>query len=365
MAGHVVACFCRARHQQSRTRLDQHAWRDVVDAAQGFFAHADTPGCIADAQGAWRGPGGPAGELPFGVSLEVALKHLCVVPGQQDVRRAGCKNYRAVCRGIQRLEVGQFNIGQSGGQCNVNVAGDLHLLEVRVILDHWQFSPKGLRVGNDIFDSLQFGYIHPRFVGHAQIGVTGAQSLLLVSGDCPADAAFAPVVGSQRQVPVAKHAVQLLQVVQRGAGRGQHIAPVIAEGVLFQVKILAGGWHELPHAGRLCAGHSLWVEGAFNVGQQGQFCRHVAALEFFDNMKKVFAGPLGHAHDVVWPGGVPLLAVRDQFTCEIGHGKAAAYAVPEICGRLQQGNRTGADLGAVNRREGAAWVNGYDGRYRG
>jgi hypothetical protein len=53
------------------------------------------------------------------------------------------------------------------------------------------------------------------------------------------DAAFAPVVGGQRQVPVAKHAVQLLQVVQRGAGGGQHVAAVVAEGVLLELEVLA------------------------------------------------------------------------------------------------------------------------------
>src|SRR2546429_5410080 len=36
------------------------------------------------------------------------------------------------------------------------------------------------------------------------------------------------------QVPVAEHVVELLQVVQRGARGGQHVAAVVAEGVLLE-----------------------------------------------------------------------------------------------------------------------------------
>jgi len=51
-------------------------------------------------------------------------------------------------------------------------------------------------------------------------------------------------------MPIAKHAVQLLQVVQ-GRSRGlDHTAAFIAKHVLFQIKVFASGRHELPHAGR-------------------------------------------------------------------------------------------------------------------
>jgi hypothetical protein len=82
------------------------------------------------------------------------------------------------------------------------------------------------------------------------------------------DAAFAPVVGGQGQVPVAEHAVELLQVVQRCTGGGQHVAPVVTKRVLLEVEVGAGGGHELPHAGSLGAGDGLGVEGALDKGSR-------------------------------------------------------------------------------------------------
>jgi hypothetical protein len=129
-----------------------------------------------------------------------------------------------------------------------------------VVFNQRQLGAKRVRVGHDVLHGLQLGHVHARFGRHVQVGVAGAQSCFLVAGNGAAHAAFAPVVGRQRQVPVAKHAVQLLQVVQRGAGGGEHIAPVVAEGVLLEVEVIAGGGHELPHAGRLGAGHRLGLK---------------------------------------------------------------------------------------------------------
>ena len=51
----------------------------------------------------------------------------------------------------------------------------------------------------------------------------------VVEPDRALHAALAPVVRRQREVPVAEHAVQPLQVVQRGAGRGEHVAAAVRE----------------------------------------------------------------------------------------------------------------------------------------
>ena len=48
-------------------------------------------------------------------------------------------------------------------------------------------------------------------------------------------------------MPVAEHAMQALQIVQCCAGRGKNIAAIVAESVLFQVKVFASARHELPH----------------------------------------------------------------------------------------------------------------------
>ena len=90
-------------------------------------------------------------------------------------------------------------------------------------------------------------------------------------------------------MPVAKHAMQLLKIVQRGAGRGQHVAPVIPESVLLEFEVLACCRHELPHTRCFGAGHGLRVERAFNKRQQCQLGGHVAQLQFFNDVKQVFA----------------------------------------------------------------------------
>ena len=90
-------------------------------------------------------------------------------------------------------------------------------------------------------------------------------------------------------MPVAKHAMQLLQVVQRGAGRGQNITPIIPKHVLLELEAFASRWHKLPHTCRFGAGDRLRVKCAFYEWQQGQLGRHIAPFQLFHNMKKVFA----------------------------------------------------------------------------
>jgi hypothetical protein len=137
-----------------------------------------------------------------------------------------------------------------------------------VVLQRRQVDRELLGVGHDVLDGLQLGHVVARLRRHAQALVVGRQAGRLVALDGLLHAAFAPVVGGQGQLPVVEHAVELLQVVQRGAGGGQHVAPVIAEHVLLEVEGLAGGRHELPHAGGLGRGDGMRVEGAFDEGQQ-------------------------------------------------------------------------------------------------
>ena len=197
-----------------------------------------------------------------------------------------------------------------------------------MVLNQRQLGAEGLRTGHNVFNGLQFGHVKPRFCRHVQLFVAGSQAGFLVFRNRASHASFAPVVGGQRQMPVAKHAVQFLQVIECGAGRGQHVAAVIPKDVLLELKVFSGGGHELPHAGRFGTGNGLRVEGAFNEGQQRQFGRHLPALQLFNNMKQVFARTLGHALDIVRAAGIPLLAVSDQLVLQVGHGKAPANTIP-------------------------------------
>ena len=163
-----------------------------------------------------------------------------------------------------------------------------------------------------------------------QAGVVGGQAGLAVAVDGALHVALAPVVGRQREVPVAELRVQLLQVVERGAGRGQHVAAVVAEQVLLQLEVLAGGGHELPHARGPRAGDGLRVEGALDEGQQGQLAGHAAPLDLFDDVEQVAAAALGHALHVVGAAGVPLLPLAHQVAFQRRHGITVAHALPEV-----------------------------------
>ena len=192
-------------------------------------------------------------------------------------------------RWIQGLEIFLAHPRQASRQGHVNIVADVHGLEVGVVLDQWQFGAIGVGTGHDVFHRLQLGDIHACLARQGQIGIAGAQARLLVAGDGAAYAAFPPVVGRQSQVPITKHAVKLLQIVQCRACRGEYVAPVIAESVLFEIEIIARGGHELPHARSLGRGNRLRVEGAFNIGQQRQLGRHAPAFQFFDDMEQVLA----------------------------------------------------------------------------
>ena len=159
-------------------------------------------------------------------------------------------------------------------------------------------------------------------------------------------------------MPVAKHAVQLLQVVQRRFGGRQYIAPVVSEHVLFQLKVLAGGGHELPHASGLGAGHGLGVERALNEGQQRQLGGHVAPLQLFNNVKHVLAGALGHAQHVVRAAAVPRFPVADQVIAQVGHAVAGADAFPQVGWRRQGHHAARSQLG---RRDGLKVAAGDEG----
>ena len=195
------------------------------------------------------------------------MKHFGVVPGQQDVGLACGQDHGLVGRGVQRLEVVQRNLRQFGRQRDVYVAADRHAGEIRVVPDGGQLRVEGLWLHHNVFDGLQLGNIQPGLGRHGQIQVAGPQPFLPVARDGTTDAAFAPVVSGQRQMPVAKHAVEPLQIVQCGPGAGQHVAAVILKNILLELKAFTGGRHELPHARRLGARDGLRVESALHKGQ--------------------------------------------------------------------------------------------------
>ena len=74
--------------------------------------------------------------------------------------------------------------------------------------------PRGLRLdgrfADDVLHGLKFGDIHACLHGHVQVGIAGGETCTLVARNGLAHIAIAPVVGSQGQMPIAKHFVQTL-----------------------------------------------------------------------------------------------------------------------------------------------------------
>ncbi len=73
-------------------------------------------------------------------------------------------------------------------------------------------------IADQVLDGEKLGNIMAGLAGQGQTGVIGGQSLLDVLLDGARDAAFATVVGRQRQLPVAEIEIQLAQVVERSPG---------------------------------------------------------------------------------------------------------------------------------------------------
>ena len=278
MFGHIAFFLLGAMHQQSGAGLDQHAWWNAIDRTQLFGGHAHLFGDIFGLHGARRQPSGPRRQAGARARLQVVFKHGGVVPRQQDLGGTRRQNHRAVHGRVEGLEVFQADVGQFGGHLHIDVFVDRDALEKRVVLNQWQDGFKGLRLGNDVFHRLQFGYIKPRFVRHAQIAVGQGLALGPVACQCTAYTAFTPVVSRQGQVPIAEHVVELLQVVQRSAGGFQHIPALVSEQILFEVEVFARRRHELPHACGFGSRDGLRVEGRLNEGEQRQLGGHFAAL---------------------------------------------------------------------------------------
>ena len=325
----IVGARTVARHEQGRALLDQHLRRDPVDLAQLRLAHADELRRLGRLERLRRLPDRPGGERAL-VARQAAQEEIGVVVGQQHPRRAGGEDHRLVHLRIELLEFLHRDHRQPRRHRDIDVALDRHADEVRVVLQPRQREAETLRLHHDVAHRLQLGQVVARLVGHPQARVVGRQAGFEVAVDRPLHIPRAPVVGRQRELPVAEAAVERRQVVERGAGRGQHVAPVVAEDVLPQLEILAGGRHELPHAGGGRDRHRLRIEGALDEGQQREIGRQAAAVDLFHHMEQVAAAAPGHALHIVGARGVPLLPLAHQLVVDLGQRQAGADAGPEV-----------------------------------
>ena len=156
--------------------------------------------------------------------------------------------------------------------------------EIRFVLDAGQLQPEHVRIIDQIAHGQQFGDVVARFGRHVQVFVCGGKSGGLRAADGAAHVAFAPVVGGQRERPVAEESVQVLQIIQCGIGGGRNVVPPVIHRGLFQAVVAAGGGHKLPQTRRADMGARLGHISAFDEGQQGDFGRHAASLHLIDNV---------------------------------------------------------------------------------
>ena len=134
-------------------------------------------------------------------------------------------------------------------------------------------------------------------------GVTGRRRFLQRARDV----AFARVVARDGEQPIAiELLVELLQVVERGARRFEHIAPAVEPPVLREAQSLAGAGNDLPQTRRAAVRIREGIERAFYDRQQRELGRHAARLELAGDMEQIELAPLEDAVEVRLVARVPI-----------------------------------------------------------
>ena len=128
-----------------------------------------------------------------------------------------------------------------------------------------------------------------------------------------------------------KRVVQELEVVERGAGRGQHVAPAVVPEVLAAGRTACRSRDELPHAGGAHARVGLRVVGTLDHRQQRNLGRH-AALSPAPPPRSRDSGGCARPcagrtrGELRYRGLVP----RHQRAVDLSHGETAADAAPQV-----------------------------------
>ena len=105
-------------------------------------------------------------------------------------------------------------------------------------------------------------------------------------------AAFAAIVGGQRERPIMKHAVQFFQIFDRGLRGGIEIAAIIEPRRLRQAVGVAGRPNKLPISGRARRGRRSGAQPAFDNRDVFQIIRQTGALKLFFDVREELTAPL-------------------------------------------------------------------------
>ena len=97
--------------------------------------------------------------------------------------------------------------------------------------------------------------------------------------DLPLDAAGARVIRRGRQIDAAEALDEVLEMIDRGVGRLERIAPFVHPGVDLQAIAPTRGRHELPHPDRTGAAHRRIRQPAFDQREIDQILRQAARAQ--------------------------------------------------------------------------------------
>ena len=248
---------------------------------------------------------------------------------------------RTVVSRVERDQLFDRHLGELGGDAEVDVARQGDGDEVRRVRDRIELDPRGRGIGDDVLERLERRHVGARLARHRDRLVVGRLALRPVAVDRALDAVLAHVVRGEREVPVAEHLVQRLQVVERGVGRGEDVAPPVVPEVLVEVVVPAGRGDELPQPRSVRARVRERVVRALDHRQERELGGHPAALERLDDVEEVFPAAVDEDPELLGPLRVPGLPLDDDRAHEVRDREAGADADPEIAGcRLGRRLRT-------------------------
>ena len=254
--------------------------------------------------------------------------------------------------GVQLLKFVRIHFCQKGRRLHVDVTALGNLHEVGGVFNLRERHAVFFRVLHDFLDGHQFRNVPRRFPGHSEVAVVRGPASGLRAADGAGDAAFPPVVGGKRQLPVPEPIVQSREVIERRPGTFENVAPLVFPEILLQGKDGAGARHELPQARGFGVGEGFGLKGAFNKREERQFRGHAAGFDFFDDVVEVFAGAVGHPAEIIRVSCILFQCVSPAGRVEGRQRKSSADPIPDVGGSVVARGIAAFGGGLIVRRPG-------------
>ena len=172
--------------------------------------------------------------------LQVLVEDVHLVGGEHDARRHRSADQRAAEAGVQRDELIDRHVGELRRELHVDVAQLRVGREVRLVRDRVEHDAERLGVADDVLQRLELRQVVSRLERHAEMRIVSGLGCAAVLRDRARHRVLAPVVRGEGELPVAVHLIEVLEVVERGVGRIDDVAPAVVPPVLLQLPALAG-----------------------------------------------------------------------------------------------------------------------------